>query len=272
MSAGTGALPVTPEQRDGRMRVLILGGTGEARRLADLLVARGDVDVISSLAGRTSAPLLPEGEVRSGGFGGPDGLAAWIAAEHPTAVIDATHPYAQQISRMLRRVCAALRVPRLRLDRPVWQAQPGDDWRLVDDLDEALALATQLGRRIFLAVGRVPLELLRPHPEHWFLVRAVEPLAATLPNMRLVTARGPFRRADELELLDGHRIEAVVSKASGGSSVYAKIEAARELRLPVVMLRRPEPPAGPLVQQVADAIAWLDQVLADRRAGRSTWL
>lgn len=272
MSAGTGALPVTPERHDRRLRVLILGGTGEARRLADVLVARGDLDVISSLAGRTSAPLLPEGEVRRGGFGGPDGLAAWIAAEHPSAVIDATHPYAQQISRTLRRVCAALRVPRLRLDRPVWQPQAGDDWRLVDQLDEAVALATQLGRRIFLSVGRVPLDLLRPHPAHWFLVRSVEPLHETLPNMRPVTARGPFRRVDELELLDGHRIEVVVSKASGGSSVFAKIEAARELHLPVVMLRRPEPPAGPLVQRASDAIAWLDQVLAERRAGRSTWL
>lgn len=272
MSAGTGALPVAPERRDGRVRVLILGGTGEARRLADLLVARGDVDVISSLAGRTSAPLLPAGQVRSGGFGGADGLAAWIAAEQPSVVIDATHPYAQQISRTLRRVCAALRVPRLRLDRPAWQPQPGDDWRLVDELAEAVALATNLARRVFVSVGRVPLDLLRRYPDHWFLVRMVEPLAEVLPNMRLVTARGPFRRADELELLDGHRIEVVVSKASGSSSVYAKIEAARELRLPVVMLRRPEPPAGPLVRSTADAVAWLDQVLADRRAGRSTWL
>lgn len=271
MSAGTVAWRAAPAAHDGPVRVLILGGTGEARRLADLLVARG-VEVVSSLAGRTAEPVLPEGEVRRGGFGGADGLAAYIGEQHPVAVIDATHPYAQLISRNARRACAALRVPRLRLERPGWRAAAGDDWREAADLPEALGLATAIGRRIFLSTGAVPLDLLRAFPEHWFLLRSVEPVIEPLANLRNITARGPFQREAEIDLLDGHRIDVLVSKASGGSSVFAKIEAARELKLPVVMLRRPEPPPGPLVERIADAVAWLDQVVLDRRAGRSTWV
>jgi precorrin-6A/cobalt-precorrin-6A reductase len=271
LSVGTVAWRAAPGAHDGPARVLILGGTGEARRLADVLLSRG-VEVVSSLAGRTSEPALPEGEVRRGGFGGADGLAAYIAEQRPWAVIDATHPYAQLISRNARRACAALRVPRLRLERPSWQPMPGDDWRQVEDLEQAVSLAAEIGRRVFLSTGSAPLELLQAYPDHWFLLRSVEPIAGELPNLRHITARGPFHCKDEIDLLDGHRIEVVVSKASGGSSVYAKIEAARELGLPVVMLRRPDPPPGPLVERIADAVAWLDQVTVDRRAGRSTWV
>jgi precorrin-6A/cobalt-precorrin-6A reductase len=251
--------------------VLILGGTGDARRLADLLHQRGDVTVVSSLAGRTRDPALPAGETRSGGFGGPDGLAAYLAELRPLAVIDATHPYAELISRSARRVCAALGVPRLRLDRPAWKPEPGDTWHMADDLAAALGLATRLGQRIFLSVGRVPGPLLDGYDGHWFLIRTVEPGEAEAPNQRWISARGPFRREDEVELLEGHRIEVVVSKASGGGSTYAKIEAARELKLPVVLLRRPDPPPGPLVARPEDAIAWIDQLLVDLGAGRSTW-
>jgi precorrin-6A/cobalt-precorrin-6A reductase len=251
--------------------VLILGGTADARRLADLLHQRGGLSVISSLAGRTRDPAPPAGELRSGGFGGADGLAAYLGELRPIAVIDATHPYAEVISRNARRVCAALGVPRLRLERPAWQPGPGDDWRLADDLDQALDVATGLARRIFLSFGRVPSALLDRYPRHWFLIRSVEPGEAQAANRRWVRARGPFRRVDEIELMLGHRIEAVVSKASGGESTYAKIEAARELGLPVVMLRRPDPPPGPLVGRPEEAVAWLDQLLEEMRAGRSTW-
>lgn len=251
--------------------VLILGGTGDARRLADLLHQRGDVGVVTSLAGRTREPALPAGEVRSGGFGGADGLAAYLAELRPMAVVDATHPYAELISRNTRRVCAALGVPRLRLDRPAWVPKPGDKWHHADGLVAALDQASGLGRRLFLAVGRVPASLLDGYPDHWFLVRAIEPDGEGGPNLRWVGARGPFRLEEEIELLEGHRIEVVVSKASGGASVYAKIEAARELGLPVVLLRRPDPPPGPLVARAEEALAWIDQLLEELRGGRRTW-
>jgi precorrin-6A/cobalt-precorrin-6A reductase len=256
----------------GPPRILLLGGTGEAKRLAEILTDRGEIEVVTSLAGRTAQPSLPPGEIRNGGFGGADGLAAYLAELRPVAVVDATHPYAEQISRNARRACAALGVPRLRLERAAWKPQEGDDWRMSDGLADAVDLATSLGKRVFLAVGRVAPELPASYPDHFFLIRSVEPLAAQPENARCLTRRGPFRRDDELELLDGHRIHVVVSKASGGSSVFAKIEAARELGLPVVMLRRPDPPAGPLVNRIDEALTWLSYLLEDRAAGRSTWV
>lgn len=260
-----------PGVGEAEVRVLILGGTAEARRLADLLHQRGDVAVVTSLAGRTRDPALPAGEVRSGGFGGADGLAAYLAELRPTAVIDATHPYAELISRNARRVCAALGVPRLRLDRPAWERKPGDNWHLADNLEAALEVAAGLGKRVFLSVGRVPPALLAGFDRHWFLIRGIEPDGVEAPNLRWIGARGPFRVEEELELLEGHRIEVVVSKASGGASTYAKIEAARELKLPVVLLRRPDPPPGPLVARVEEAVAWVDQLVEELRGGRRTW-
>lgn len=255
---------------DGPPRILILGGTAEARQLAEALEARGDVEVLTSLAGRTRDPLLPPGEVRRGGFGGAEGLAAFLHETKPMAVVDATHPYAEIISRNARRACAALGVPRLRLERPVWMPEPGDEWREASDLPDALRIAGTLGSRVFLSAGRVDMGLLGGWHELSFVVRSIEPIHDPPRNVTAIEGRGPFTLEREQELLERHEVQVIVSKASGGEATYAKILAARALRLPVVMLRRPPPPGGAMVGDVPAALAWLDQLLLGRRARRST--
>jgi precorrin-6A/cobalt-precorrin-6A reductase len=233
---------------------MILGTTVEARRIAELLGSRGEIEVVACSAGAASA------------FGGAEDLAARIGELRPSAVIDATHAYGQTISRYARRACAAVGVPRLRLERPGWTAKPGDDWRLADDLATALSMATGIGRRVFLAVGRLDTALLAPFPDHWFLVRTTEPTRDAPDNVRAIRSKGPFNRESELDLLDGHRIDTLVTKVAGGSSAYAKIEAARELALPIVLLRRPEPPPGPIASSIAEALSWLDMVIDGQRS------
>lgn len=239
-----------PVQIDERARILVFGATPEARRLADILAPSDGVEVVASQAV---------------GFDAADALAAYIGELRPAAVVDATNVYADMLSRHVRRACAALSVPRLRLERPGWTAKPGDDWRFADDLGQALEMAAGLGERIFLAVGRIDAGLLERFADHWFLVRSTGSIDDLPAHARAVHGRGPFRREDEMELLEGHRIDTLVATLSGGASAYAKIEAARELRLPVVMLRRPEPPSGPLATNVAGAVAWIDQLVEARR-------
>jgi precorrin-6A/cobalt-precorrin-6A reductase len=260
------------EQVDGDApaRVLILGGTAEARQLAEALAARGDVEVLTSLAGRTRDPLLPPGEVRRGGFGGAEGLAAFLHASRPTAVVDATHPYAEVISRNARRACAALGIPRLRLERPVWMPEIGDEWKEAANLADALRIAATIGTRVFLSAGRVDMNLLAGWPKLAFLVRTIEPVADPPANVTAIEGRGPFTVEGEQKLLKRHKIQVIVSKASGGEATFAKILAARALKLPVVMLRRPPPPGGAMVGEVPAALAWVDQLLLARRARRST--
>ena len=237
-------------------QVLVLGGTGEARRLAAALVAAG-VDVLSSLAGRVAEPVLPDGEVRIGGFGGPDGLADWLTQHRPRAVVDATHPFAAQITSSAARAAAATGTPLLRLQRPGWTPQPGDSWRFVDSLAEA-AQAVAGHRSVFLTTGRQGVAAFAALPGR-VLVRAVDPPDAPLPaGATLVLARGPFSVADELALMRGHGVDVVVTKDSGGHMTEAKLTAARELGLPVVLVRRPPLPAGvPTVAGVDEALAWL---------------
>lgn len=229
-----------------RVRVLILGGTAEARRLADVLAPRVEIEVVTSAGGAASA------------FGGAEDLVAMLSDLRPDAVVDATHAYAQTISRYARRACAAAGIPRLRYERPGWAEQAGDDWRVADDLGAAVAMACDIGKRVFLSVGKVPPPLVAPFQEHWFLMRSGEPAAPMPANVRVIGGKGPFTRESETELLDGHRIDVVVAKVAGGSAAYAKIEAARELRLPVVMLKRPDPPAGPIAGSLGETLAWLD--------------
>ncbi|GHE12084.1 cobalt-precorrin-6A reductase [Klenkia taihuensis] len=234
--------------------ILVLGGTGEARELAAVLTARGE-HVVSSLAGRLADPVLPDGEVRVGGFGGVPGLTAWLAGHRPTAVVDATHPFAAGITANAAAACARAATPLLRLQRPGWTPGPGDDWRWVADLAEAAAVVRGTA---FLTTGRQGVGAFAALPGR-VLVRCVDPPTEPLPpGATLVLARGPFTVADELALMREHAVDVVVSKDSGGHMTAAKLVAARELGIPVVLVRRPPLPAGvPVVGTVAAAVAWL---------------
>ncbi|SFA93017.1 precorrin-6A/cobalt-precorrin-6A reductase [Amycolatopsis marina] len=240
-------------------RVLVLGGTAEARALASTLVAEG-VPVISSLAGRVSAPKLPDGEVRIGGFGGPEGLAAWLTGEGITAVVDATHPFAERIGASAAAGAAAAGVPLLRLERPGWadEREWADvDWRPVTSLAEAALAVGRLGERVFLTSGRQGLAAFAGLTSLWFLIRCVDPPEPPLPpHSEVLLSRGPYRVGDELALLRDHRIDVLVTKDSGGSMTSAKLVAARELGLPVVLVRRPARPETNSVTSVAAAARW----------------
>jgi precorrin-6A/cobalt-precorrin-6A reductase len=232
--------------------VLILGGTAEARALAGALEGHS---VISSLAGRTTQPLLPAGEVRVGGFGGVDGLVAFLAERRVEAVVDATHPFAARISANASRAAALAGVPLLHLRRPGWAEQNGDSWHRVPDLDEAAALLPRLGHRVFLTTGRQGIAAFADSA-CWFLARSVEPPAPPMPaRLEVILDRGPFTLDGERRLLAEHRIDVLVSKDSGGPA--AKLTAAREKGIPVVLVDRPPLPAGETVATVAEAVDWV---------------
>jgi precorrin-6A/cobalt-precorrin-6A reductase len=237
-------------------RVLILGGTGEARRLASALVDEG-ADVVSSLAGRVADPLLPPGEVRVGGFGGAAGLVAWLRAHPVQSLVDATHPFAATMTASAAAAAAETGVPLLRLQRPGWSAQAGDDWRWVDSLAEAAVAVAGFGS-VFLTTGRQGLDAFARLTGRC-VVRSVDPPSPPLPERTTVLlARGPFTVPDELALMREHGIDVVVTKDSGGSMTAAKLTAARELGLPVVLVRRPAvPPGVPTVATVEQALAWV---------------
>jgi precorrin-6A/cobalt-precorrin-6A reductase len=236
--------------------ILVLGGTAEARELAGALDADG-VHVTSSLAGRVSRPRLPAGTVRIGGFGGPHALARWLTEHGATAVIDATHPFAERISASAATACPRAGVPLLRLQRPGWSAAPGDVWHWVDDLHAAAAAIAAHGERVLLSTGRQGLAAFADVQDAWFLVRCVEPPEPPLPlRHRLLLDRGPYTLAGELALIDEHNIDLVVSKDSGGELTQAKLHAARERGLPVILVRRPQRPDTATVGSVADALAW----------------
>ncbi|MDN3297725.1 cobalt-precorrin-6A reductase [Streptomyces ficellus] len=239
------------------MHILILGGTTEARRLAELVHAR--VRTTSSLAGRVAAPKLPPGEVRVGGFGGAEGLARWLREHQVDAVIDATHPFADTISSHAARAAAEAHVPLLALRRPGWAPVKGDDWHPVDTLEEAADVARRLGRRIFLTTGRMGLASFAHIPDAWFLLRSVDPPEPPFPpHLDVLLDRGPFTLDGERDLLRRHAIEVLVTKDSGGTATAPKLTAAREAALPVVILRRPPAPEGvPVVTTPEAAAQWL---------------
>ncbi|MFF0105954.1 cobalt-precorrin-6A reductase [Streptomyces hirsutus] len=229
------------------MHVLILGGTTEARRLAELLAAEPlpCLRVTNSLAGRVAAPRTPPGEVRVGGFGGADGLAAWLRGHGVDLLIDATHPFAGTISFNAARAAAATRVPLLALRRPGWLPVEGDVWHEAGSLTEAAGLLPALGRRVFLTTGRMGLAAFAPLDDLWFLVRSVDaPEAPHPPCMEVLLDRGPFTLDGERELLRRHRIDVVVTKDSGGAATAPKLTAARAAGVPVVVVRRPPAPGG----------------------------
>lgn len=224
------------------LAVLILGGTAEARQLADVLAGDPAIRPITSLAGRVAAPARPAGELRIGGFDGPAGLARWLAEHRIDVLVDATHPFAATISAHAVLAGAAAGVPLVRLYRPGWQPEPEDRWHPVGSGQQAAALLPELGERVFLTTGSYQLEAFVPL-SLWFLLRFIEPPQRPLPaRHEVLLQRGPFTVADEVELLRRYRIDVLVSKNSGGSRTSAKLDAARALDLPVVLLERPEPP------------------------------
>jgi precorrin-6A/cobalt-precorrin-6A reductase len=250
-------------------RILILGGTTEARRLAELLAGRSDLAVTLSLAGRTAHPVAQPVPVRSGGFGGAQGLADHLANERIDALIDATHPYAAIMAANAARAAGAAGVPLLALRRPPWVAVAGDRWIEVADASAAVRALGEAPRRVFLALGRNDIVPFVEAPQHHYLIRSVDPVEPPLrvPHASYVTGRGPFTEADDGALLTAHGIEMVVCKNSGGEATYGKIAAARTLGLEVVMLRRPALPEVEAVVAIEDALAWIDHTLvpcADR--------
>lgn len=249
-------------------RILVLGGTQAARELADALVAVG-TDAILSLAGRTSAPAATSARVRSGGFGGPDGLTAYLRAEGIAACIDATHPFAARMSANAVAACMTAGIPRLALLRAEWTQVDGDRWIFVDDTAQAARLLPAMGRRIFVAFadGLAPFAGL----DLEFLVRRAEPGPAEgLPGAEVLVQRGPFLRDAERALFATRRIDAIVAKASGGDGARAKLDAARNLGLPVVLLRRPAPPPGPHAGGTDEALDWVRATLGLDRGAPSS--
>ncbi|MBW5425334.1 cobalt-precorrin-6A reductase, partial [Streptomyces sp. BG9H] len=244
------------------MHVLILGGTTEARRLAELLTGEAGLRVTSSLAGRVAAPRLPPGEVRVGGFGGAEGLAAWVREHRVDALIDATHPFAGTISFNAASAAALAHVPLLALRRPGWVAGEGDDWHPVDSLEQAARALPALGERVFLTTGRMGLAAFTGDPELdglWFLVRSVDAPEPPFPaRMEVILDRGPFSLEGERELLRRHRVDVVVTKDSGGVATAPKLVAAREAGVPVVVVRRPAVPASAaVVATPREAVTWV---------------
>ncbi|MFD4551330.1 cobalt-precorrin-6A reductase [Streptomyces sp. NPDC058466] len=239
--------------------VLVLGGTTEARELAAELAARPGVRVTSSLAGRVSRPGALEGDVRIGGFGGAEGLAEWLREHGVAAVVDATHPFASGITANATRAAAVTGVPAVVLRRPGWRPGPGDRWHSAASLTEAAVLLPALGRRVFLTTGRLGLAAFADLAELHFLVRSVEaPEPPLPPDTDILLARGPFTVGGERALLRAHGIDVLVTKDSGGDATAAKLTAARDLGLPVVVVRRPPLPVGvTAVPDVASALARL---------------
>jgi len=241
--------------------LLILGGTGEAATLARGALARfGDgMIVTSALAGRTRHPGPIAGQVRIGGFGGAAGLATYMLEESVDRLIDATHPFAAEISRAGRFAAERAGVPRLTLLRPPWRRHPLDRWIEVDSFEAAAQLVGRIGRRAWLTVGAGAVGIFAPATSVRFVVRLIDPPRERLPLRfhEIVLGRGPFSLAQERHLLQRHAIDVMVCKASGGAATEAKLIAARELSLPVIMVRRPPVEPGDSVETVEAALDWL---------------
>lgn len=259
------------------MHVLILGGTTEASAIAAALAGDARVRPVLSLAGRTRTPALPAIPARRGGFGGVDGLVAYLRVHDIGALIDATHPFAAQISRNATAAAAIAGVKLLAVRRPPWTQRPGNRWSEVADMTAAVQALGVEPRRVLLTVGQQELAPFRAAPWHDYLIRSVEaPDPASLPAMsRCITARGPFREDEELELLRREAIEVLVTKNSGGAATAPKLAAARALGVRVVMVARPPPPPGDTVPEAkravcadaAGALAWLDHVVTTWKRG-----
>ncbi|OBJ64989.1 cobalt-precorrin-6A reductase [Mycobacterium asiaticum] len=247
------------------MRVLLLGGTAEGRALAQAL--HPQVDIVSSLAGRVPDPALPVGPVRVGGFGGIEGLRRWLRDERIDAVVDATHPFAATMTAHAAQVCRELRLPHLVLARPAWD--PGAATVVASDHAAAEEVAREGYARVFLTTGRSAVGAFADS-DAWFLIRAVTaPDDARLPRRhRLLLSRGPYRYEDERRLMADHRIDALVTKNSGGEMTRGKLDAAAALRIPVVMVARPPLPDGVrTVGTVEEAVHWVSDHTSNSNVG-----
>ncbi|MDY6808833.1 cobalt-precorrin-6A reductase [Gordonia sp. HNM0687] len=247
-------------------RVLVLGGTGEARDLAARLSA-ADIPVISSLAGRVRDPRLPVGDVRIGGFGGVDGLAAWVRDNDIAVIVDATHPFARTMSEHAAAAVLRVGTPLVRLRRPAWEPGTDDSWETVRDMGDAARAVTarsvahriSAGLRVFLTTGRQDVGVFADNADAWFLIRVVDPPTCPLPpRHHILRSRGPYDLSGERNLLRENSIDVLVTKNSGGDLTRAKLTAAAELGVPVVMVQRPpEPTIGTAVDTVPKAMEWI---------------
>ena len=260
-TAGQGSCAHNPKPNAATdpMRVLVLGGTTEASALVARLAAEPEIAATLSLAGRTTEPRPEPVATRIGGFGGAEGLARWLAENGIAAVIDATHPFAARISANAAEACRVGAVPLLAVRRPAWARQPGDEWREVPTVAACVEALGSAPRRVFLTIGRQEVSAFVRAPQHAYVVRTIEPVgdALPVPNIVTVSARGPFTLEDETRFMREAAIEVLVTKNSGGAATYPKIEAARRLGLPVVIVARPALPDLPSVEDAAGALLWL---------------
>lgn len=237
-------------------KILILGGTTEARELAARLAGDPGYQITLSLAGRTANPTAQPVPIRVGGFGGADGLAGYLSGEKIDLLVDATHPFAARISMNAAEAAQATKVPLLALRRPGWARREGDRWTEVDTVAGAVVALGALARRVLVTLGRQELAPLKTFPHHFYLIRSVDPVdpPLDLPMAQCLLARGPFGEDEERRLLRDHRIDAILSKNSGGAATYGKIAAARDLGIEIVMVRRPVKPSAATVATVDEAV------------------
>lgn len=241
--------------------ILILGGTGEARMLASALAGQARYRVVSSLAGRTAAPLMPEGEVRKGGFGGTEGLVKYLRETGIALVVDATHPFAAGMSRSAAEACDATGLPLLRVERPPWEPGPGDEWRMVADW-EAAAAALPEGACVLLTVGGGEIAPFLKRTDVSIVARMIEPPPIPVPgHCDILLSRPPFTLEDEIALMKERGIDVLVTKNAGGEATAAKLDAARALRLPVIMITRPRKPPVPGAATVESMLALIERAL-----------
>jgi precorrin-6A/cobalt-precorrin-6A reductase len=240
-------------------RLVILGGTGDAVELTRLAIDLPGLAVITTLAGRTRVPKAVAGNVRIGGFGGEAGLVEYLQAEQIDLLIDATHPFAAKISWNAAGAVAKVGIPWLMLIRPGWERLPQDNWIEIESIEAAVVAIPASAERIFLTIGRQQLAPFASLTDKWCLIRSIDPpdSGILLPPGELLLERGPFSLDRELKLLQDYQIDTIVSKNSGGDATYAKIIAARELGIPVVMVQRSIVPEGDIVTDVSGAIEWL---------------
>ncbi|WP_438751730.1 cobalt-precorrin-6A reductase [Pararhizobium sp. O133] len=247
-----------------RHRILILGGTTEARQLAGALSQRADCDLLLSLAGRTAEPMAQPVPVRSGGFGGSDGLAAYLSEGKFDLLIDATHPFAARISHNAVIAARATGIAFFALRRPVWQQQSGDHWTRVPTIAEAVPALGTAPRNVFLAIGRQEAFHFNGAPQHRYIIRSVDPVTPPLvvADASYILATGPFEEEAERELLERNMVDVIVAKNSGGAATYGKIAAARRLGIEVIMVERRPPAEISTADTVEDALGFVDHLFS----------